>query len=82
KDCEDRTILLGLFNLTLDPWPEVEFDLPGDTAVTGLERLAGDGRWHADAALTGELRNGRCVVRYARPVPFDEPLFVRGSRGG
>jgi len=77
KECADHTTLLGLFNLGLDPWPQVEFDLPADTAVTSLERLTVDGHWHADAALTCELRHGRRVVCHSRPVPFDEPLFVR-----
>lgn len=78
--CDDGTVLLGLFNLSLDPWPYAEFDLSASLALEGLERLRADGRWAADGALAAERRDGRAVVRYNGAVPFDEPLFVRAGK--
>ncbi len=44
KDC-DGFCLLGLFNLTLDAWPEVEFELAGVREIEKLELLSENGRW-------------------------------------
>ena len=75
KDCEDQT-LLGLFNLTLDPWPHVEFELADRRKVKKLELLSPGGRWQQSRHLSASSRGGKVTVRYDRSVPCDAPLMV------
>jgi len=75
KDLEGST-LLGLFNLSLDPWPEVEFTLADRREVAGLEVLSPKGRWERSRKVSWEKKAGRIAVRYRGGVPHDEPLFV------
>ena len=75
KDCGDCT-LLGLFNLTLDPWPFVEFELADDRRVDKLELLSQGGRWLSNRHLSASATDGKVTLRYDQPVPYDAPLMV------
>jgi hypothetical protein len=75
KDMGDET-LLGLFNLTLDPWPFAQFELAEERAVDRTEVLSGSGRWEEDARLSCRAAGERLLVRYDGAVPYDAPLFV------
>lgn len=75
KDCGDQT-LLGLFNLSLDPWPSVEFELADDRRVDRMEVLSVGGRWQHSRELSAGRRAGRVTVRCERGVPYDQPLMV------
>ena len=76
KDLEDGRTLLGLFNLTLDPWPAVELELAAASAPAAIETLTPEGEWvpapHAEAEKTG----GRVLLHHRGDVPFDAPLFL------
>jgi len=75
KDCEDQT-LLGLFNLTLDPWPHVEFELADGRRVDKLELLSPGGRWQQSRHLAASCKGGKITIRCDRPVLCDAPLMV------
>jgi hypothetical protein len=75
KDIGTRT-LLGLFNLSLDPWPFVEFDLADARRARRIERLTPSGRWVRAPAVTVRYAGGRVAVRCADAVAFDAPLFL------
>ena len=75
KDMEGST-LLGHFNLSLDPWPEVEFVLADRREVAGLEVLTQKGKWEKSRKVSAARKAGRITVRYRGEVPHDEPLFV------
>ena len=70
------TTLLGLFNLTLDPWPGAEFELWHDRKVDRVERLTPRGRWAPDPSVSvvGKAPNYR--VRREQPLAFSDPLFL------
>ncbi|MAE66742.1 MAG: hypothetical protein CMJ18_20940 [Phycisphaeraceae bacterium] len=77
KDC-DRHIVLGMFNLSLDDWGEVTFDLDG-RASRGVDRihvLDPHGRWRANAGLSTHRSRGRWLVRCDRAVSHQLPLVV------
>ena len=80
KDCGHRT-LLGLFNLTLDPWTSVEFEIATRRKPKGIEILMPSGRWAKNRAVSWEKVGDRVFVRYAKPVPFDAPLFMTLHHG-
>lgn len=75
KDIEDRT-LVGMFNLTLDPWPSVEFELADSRKPVKVELLKKTGRWKPDKAITIAMTRGRVTLRYEKPVACDEPVFM------
>ena len=65
-----------MFNLSLDPWPFVEFDLADDRAIDRLERLSVAGTWEPDRRLAAARSGDRVVVRFNGAVGYDTPLFV------
>ena len=75
KDCDGYT-LLGLINLSLDPWPEVVFEFAGRRRPAAMKVLSPGGRWQNDRRLSCEQKGGRTIVRFGGEVPFDQPLFV------
>ncbi len=76
KDTESFT-LLGLFNLSLDPWPEVEWIL-GDFSrkPVGIEWLTPEGRWQKDGASALGKKGRSVTIHWGEAVPFDRPLFL------
>jgi len=75
RESAGRT-LLGLFNLTLDPWPWVEFELADTRSVARLERLTPQGQWVTDENLSAVEAPGGWSIRYEGAVPYDGPLMV------
>jgi hypothetical protein len=71
KDCADG-IMLGLINLSLDPWPGVEFEFHLPQAVEAPAILECDGSWQptTDAVVL----EGKLVVN--RPVTLQQPLVL------
>jgi len=82
KDCGAFSVL-GLFNLTLDPWEYVEFDLFDKRRPERIEALTPKGQWRKSEAVTVRKQSGRHCIVFGKPVAFDEPLFltVHWSRG-
>ncbi|MBN1943905.1 MAG: hypothetical protein JW849_11480 [Phycisphaerae bacterium] len=76
KDCDGET-LLGLFNLSLDPWPSVEYELTDTRKPLRLELLSPSGKWGASKLLRATKKGKQVVVRCKTTVPFDQPLFIR-----
>lgn len=79
KDLEDGRALLGLFNLTLDPWPEVEFELAARREPAAIEVLTPEGRWERTRRAVAQKKGRRVLLKYRQAVPFDEPLFLTVS---
>lgn len=76
RDCA-AGILLGLFNLSLDPWPDVEFILGDCRPLHSFERLTETGQWVKDPDIRVSDRGGASrTVTLTRPIPFDHPLFL------
>jgi hypothetical protein len=77
RDFADRAVL-GAFNLSLDPWAGVAFDLHADRRIAGLQVLSASGRWKtlpADCAVSTGAERFRIVwphsVTYATPVVME-----------
>jgi hypothetical protein len=79
KDCQEG-VLLGLFNLSLDPWPAVEFSVGDVRPIGQFERLTPQGEWIHDPAIkitTG--KTGAVTVQVNQAIPFEQPLFLWGK---
>ncbi len=68
--------LLGFFNLTLDAWDEVTFDLFDEREPARLERLSRRGRWKETSKLSAQRREGRLRVTHQAKATHAAPLFV------
>jgi hypothetical protein len=78
-DAEDGGMLLGLFNLSLDEWHEVTFDLDGSFQDMNVESLGRDGRWEKAETASFFGEKGRTKLRWSGDLPFTNPLFLRIS---
>jgi hypothetical protein len=67
--------LLGAFNLTLDPWPAVTFDLAETRAPAAIQRLQADGSW-TDADVAVARDGGRLRITVTGEVDYRRPLFL------
>jgi hypothetical protein len=76
-DAEDGGMLLGLFNLSLDEWHEVTFDLDGSFQDMDVESLGRDGRWEKAETASISGGKGRTKLRWQGELPFTNPLFLR-----
>ncbi len=76
KDCDNNETLLGLFNLSLDAWPFVEFDLTDSRKPAKLELLTPAGKWTTSKSLHVSKKGKTIIVHADVDVPFDQPLFV------
>ncbi len=70
------TTLLGLFNLTLDAWPFVEFRLYDRRTVGGVDRLDDNGCWRPAPEIAIMRRAGCHALRSESAVGFDRPLIL------
>lgn len=70
KDCGDRT-LLGLFNLSLDAWPQVDFQLHSERSIDRVEQLTCDATWQP---IQPTWVDG--ILHWPHPVEHQEPLVL------
>jgi len=75
KDCDGQSVL-GFFNLTLDDWPHVVFDIDAARGIDSIKVLGATGRWRADKATTVKKANGRLTIRHDSPVSHRLPLIM------
>lgn len=66
---KDGRIVLGVFNLTLDDWPSVTFDLTPGREITGrVEVLQEDGTWREDESFIVSQSGNRVQIERSTPV--------------
>jgi len=75
RDCGDKT-LLGLFNLSLDPWPFAEFELTDARDVAQMQLLNTSGQWRASSSLKARKKGRHITIRCDASIPYDRPMFV------
>ena len=68
--------MLGLINLSLDPWAEAEFEFAAAAPPVALEVLRPDGHWDPLDPSLCNVRNGVAILRWLQPVSLAEPLFL------
>jgi hypothetical protein len=77
----DGETLLGLLNLSLDPWPEAECEFAAQAPPVALEVLRSDGSWEAlDPALC-VVKDDVATLRWSQPVGLTAPLFINARWG-
>ena len=75
KDVE-RSTLIGLFNLSLDPWPGADFQLSSTIPIASLSVLDPDGSWHKLGAAAHNFDGTLAHVSVQRSIALDSPLFL------
>ncbi len=76
REVGSRTIL-GLFNLSHDPYDGAVFDLaPEGRQVKKIAALSPRGRWTSSKTITQRVRAGRLRISVPRAVRWDRPLFL------
>jgi len=75
KDCADYSVV-GAFNLSLDPWPSIEFELADARRIEKLEVLSPSGIWRKSKVVSSRASKGMVTLEYAREVPFDRPVMI------
>lgn len=74
-------VILGAFNLMLDTWTAISFDLHvGARRITGIEQLGTDGRWVRNNASVTE-QGSRAVITLAGDFPYSNPVFLDVALG-
>jgi hypothetical protein len=76
KDCDNNQTLLGLFNLSLDPWGFVEFELTDPRRPGKLQLLSPAGKWGASKSVKATKKGKKITVRCDKTIPYDQPLFI------
>ena len=69
--------LLGFFNLSLDPWTYIEWQINTTKCVTTAEFLTTDGNWHKTDQLVVEQQCKSWKVKLTGSVGYDTPAFIR-----
>jgi len=76
KDTGDSSVL-GMFNLSLDPWKRVIFDISSNRSIERLEILKENGAWtDGGSLLSAEKKAGGYRITYSRKVLNGMPLFI------
>jgi hypothetical protein len=75
KDRGDGT-LLGFFNLSLDPWPGVEFEFFAPQPIAIVSILDADGKWKLRNAVCCHRTDATAKLSIEQPIALDQPLFV------
>lgn len=75
KDTDKKTVL-GFFNLSLDAWTYVEFELSDERKIAYMETLSNTGTWERDNSLAVETQDASIFMRTHKPITYNEPLFV------
>ncbi|MBN1553933.1 MAG: hypothetical protein JXA11_04255 [Phycisphaerae bacterium] len=76
KDSGPET-LLGLFNLSLDPWEFVEFELADPRRPARLQQLTQTGKWTTPKTLHAAKKGKTIKVKSETKTPYNQPLFIR-----
>lgn len=76
KDCYSES-LVGLINLSLDPWPEAEFELAADLPIAQLSVLELDGAWTPLAADAIDFREKMAYLTVKRTISLEAPLILK-----
>ena len=77
KDYQNGDTLLGLFNLSLDPWTKVRFTVAMRRRPIRILQLAPNGRWLPSDAVCEDERANMIAVTSRGSYPIDAPLFLR-----
>jgi hypothetical protein len=75
KDLPNAT-LLGLFNLSLDAWENVVFELSDSREIRQIEQLTSAGKWIQAKDVSPERADATHFLKVNRAVPFNQPLFL------
>ncbi len=75
KDTEGGT-LLGFFNLSLDPWPGVEFEFFAPQPIASINVLNADGRWSPRNSAFCQCKDSTAKLFIEKSIPLDQPFFV------
>lgn len=72
-----NSMVVGAFNMSLDPWSGVEFDvyLGGKTAAS-VEMLGADGKWRPAPHALVRVKGGRVLFRVEERVTFGKPVVL------
>jgi hypothetical protein len=76
KDCGNET-LVGLFDLSLDAWPDGAFEMSAPGVPAAIHMLHSDGSWEPVGMRSCELRKGVMTLAFPRPVALETPLFLK-----
>ena len=66
-DHEDYSIV-GAFNLSLDEWPNVIFDMPGNKTPSRIEAISEDGSWKEDSSISWSASGDGLRIDMSRPL--------------
>ncbi len=69
--------LVGFLNLSLDTWPDGEFEMSAPGVPASMHMLNLDGSWKPVGTRVCEMRGGVLVVAFPRPVALESPLFLK-----
>jgi hypothetical protein len=75
KDCADGS-LIGLLNLSLDPWPGAEFELQAPGAIASASLLTAEGRWTPLDLAACQFIGSTVRLSLPNNIAFDQPLFI------
>ena len=75
KDLGDKT-LLGLFNLSLDPWEKVEFEFSDKRTIEKTELLTATGDWVPCKNFSIIKVKDTFQLQLTKSVPYHEPVFL------
>lgn len=76
KDWSDKT-LVGLFNLSLDVWPDSEIEMASSTPPVSIERLDTAGFWRKAHARVSRPHRQVIKLMSSEAIGFESPLFLR-----
>ncbi|MDR0932173.1 MAG: hypothetical protein LBM70_04030 [Victivallales bacterium] len=76
KESGENTVI-GCFNLNLDDWGKVSFDLSWTKAIPDVLLLDQSGNWVKSSELKATKDNVRLKIEYLGKISFNEPLIVK-----
>jgi len=75
KDSENSSII-GFFNLTFDPWQQVEFKLHDSREIIACRVLSETDWVEDDNLLISDDKEGNKKIIYRRQIDFSMPIFI------
>ncbi|WP_432798582.1 hypothetical protein [Poriferisphaera sp. WC338] len=84
KDFDDGTSVIGLFNLTLDSYPSVVFDVADARGIEKISVLLPDGQWanrtdNCDIRRKSDESNHKIEIACDEMICYDTPLILKVS---